>query len=83
MLYHRKICRYRRNFDKTKCMSFLIKDDKFLEKYNEIWKKVSNIIKKEFGSKSVYNEKHLKTKIKPYDGKINTSFHNNKMSKKR
>ena len=48
-------------------MSFLIKDDKFLEKYNEIWKKVSNIIKKEFGSKSVYNEKHLKTKIKPYD----------------
>ena len=83
MLYHRKICRYRRKFDKTKCMSFLIKDDKFLEKYYEIWKKVSNIIKKEFGSKSVYNEKHLKTKIKPYDGKINTSFHNNKMSKKR
>ena len=27
---------YRRNFDKTKCMTFLIKDNKLLEKYNEI-----------------------------------------------
>ena len=32
-------------------MSFLIKDEKLLEKYNEILKKVSNIIKKEFDSK--------------------------------
>ena len=29
-------------------MSFLIKDDKSLEKYNEIWKKVGNSIKKDF-----------------------------------
>ena len=34
----------RRDFDKTKCMSFLIKDEKLLEKYNEIWKKISNNI---------------------------------------
>ena len=27
---------YRKDFDKTKYMSFLIKDDKSLEKYNEI-----------------------------------------------
>ena len=27
-------------------MSFLIKDDELLEKYNEIWEKVKNIIKK-------------------------------------
>ena len=44
---------YRRDFDKTKCMSFLIKDKKLLEKY-EIRKKVSNIIQKEFDSKPVY-----------------------------
>ena len=37
---------YRINFDKTKCVSFLIKDEKLLEKHNEIWKRVSNIIKK-------------------------------------
>ena len=41
----------------------LIKDEKLLEKYSEIWKKVSSIIKKVFDSKPVYNLKHLKTKI--------------------
>ena len=28
---------YRRGFDETKFMSFSIKDDEFLEKYNETW----------------------------------------------
>ena len=37
---------YRRDFDKTKSMSFLIKDEKFLEIDNEIWEKVSNSITK-------------------------------------
>ena len=53
----------RRDLDKTKCMSFLIKYEKLLEKYNEIWKKVSNIIKKEFDSSPIYNEKYIKTKL--------------------
>ena len=59
---------------------FFIKDENFLEKY-EIWKKVSNNIKKEFDSKCVYNKKYLKTKIKSYNGKINTNFCNNKIPK--
>ena len=58
---------------------FLIKDDELLEKYNEILGKVKNIIKKEFDSKPVYKEKYLKAKIKTYNGKINMSFHNNKI----
>ena len=62
-------------------MSFLLKDDELLEKYNEIWEKVKNIIKKEFDSESVYNEKYLKTKIKSYNENINTNFHNNKIQK--
>ena len=62
-------------------MSFLIKDDELSEKYNEIWEKVKNSIKKEFDSKVVYNEKYLKAKIKIYNGKINTNFHNNKIPK--
>ena len=71
---------YKRGFDKTKCMPFLIKDEKLLDKYKEIWKKkVRNITKKEIDSKPVYNEKHLKTKIKSYDGKINTNFYKNKI----
>ena len=30
---------YTGNFDKTKSMSLFIKDEKLLQKYNEIWKK--------------------------------------------
>ena len=62
-------------------MSFLIKDDELLGKYNKIWEKVKNSIDKEFNSKPVYNVKYLKAKIKSYNGKINANFHNNKMSR--
>ena len=68
-----KMSAYRRDFDTTKCMSFLIKDEKLLEKYNEIWKK--------FDSNPVYNKKYIKTNIKSYNGKINTNFRNNKIPK--
>ena len=44
---------YRRNFDETKYMTFLIKYNKLQEKYNQIWDKVSNIIKKRFDSEPV------------------------------
>ena len=58
---------------------FLIRDDELLkkydEKYNKICNKVSNSIKKRFDSKLVYNNKYLKTKVKSYEGKINTTFH--------
>ena len=59
-----KMSAYRRDFDETKYMSFLIKDDELLEKYNEIWGKVKNSIEKEFDSEPVHNDKYLKTKIK-------------------
>ena len=49
----------RRDFDKTKCISFLIKGKKLLGKYNEIRKKVSIIIKKEFDNKPIHNIKNL------------------------
>ena len=47
---------YRRDFDETKYISYLIKHKELLEKYNKIWKKVKNSIKKELGSEPVYNE---------------------------
>ena len=37
---------YRRDFDKTKYVFFLIKGDELLEKYNEIWENVKNSIKR-------------------------------------
>ena len=42
---------------------------------------VQNSINKEFDSEPVSNDKYLKAKIKPYNGKINTNFHNNKIPK--
>ena len=72
---------YRRHFDETKYMSFLINDDELLEKYNNIWEKIKNDIKKEFDSEPVHNKNYLKAKIKSYNGKDNTSFNNNKISK--
>ena len=72
---------YRRGF---KFMSFLIKDEKLVEKYSENWKKVNNMIKKGLNCNSVYNDatlyatlyitlyKYIKTKIKFYNGKFNT-----------
>ena len=62
-------------------MHFLIKHENLLEKYNEFWKKDNNILKKEFDSKPVNNEKYLKTKIKSCNGKISTNFCSNKISK--
>ena len=62
--------------DETKYISLLIKDDELLEKYYEIWEKVKINIKKEFDSESVYSEKYVKAKIKSYNGKINSNFHN-------
>ena len=52
----------------------MIKNNKVLEKHNEIWDKVRKVVKKRFYSDPVYNERYLKTKIKSYEGKINTSF---------
>ena len=70
---------YRRDFDKTKYMSFLIEDNELLEKYNEVCDKVSDIIKNGFDSDHVYNDKYLKTKTKSYGVKAITAFHNVKM----
>ena len=72
---------FRSDFDGTKYMSFLIKDDELLDKYNEIWEKVRTNIKNAFDSEPVYNKKYLETKIKSCNEKINANFHNNKQTK--
>ena len=38
---------YIRDFDKTNYLPFMIKSEEFLEKYNEIWERVRNTIKKD------------------------------------
>ena len=46
----------RRDIDEIKYTSLLRKNYELLEKYNEIWEKLKNSIKKEFDSEPVYNE---------------------------
>ena len=48
-----------------------------MEKYNEIENKVSYTIRNEFDSNPGYKKKYLRAKIKSYNGKTNTNFHNN------
>ena len=62
-------------------MSFLIKDDELFEKYNGISEKVKDTLKKEFDNEPAYNKKYLKGKIRSYNVKINTNFHNNEISR--
>ena len=39
-IFFPKMGAYRRDFDESKYISLLIKDDELLEKYNEIWEKL-------------------------------------------
>ena len=54
----------------TKWMYFLIEGDDLLEKYHNIWDKVSTDIKKEFDNKSVYNKEYLKAKTKSHGDEL-------------
>ena len=44
---------YRRNFDETNYMSFLIRTAKLLENYNKTWEKASNSMEKRFDTEPV------------------------------
>ena len=46
----------KKSFDKTKCMYFMIKEEKVLNEYLEIWEKFRIIIQKKFNSDLIYNK---------------------------
>ena len=58
-------------------MNFLTKYDDLLKKFNGIWNKVSNSIKKELDCEPIYIKKFSKTKIRSY-GDEDTDFHSKK-----
>ena len=76
---------YVRSFESNTTMSFKISDKQLLKKYNQIWKKVKNLLKIKFDSEPVYgdNDKYIKTKIKIYDGNVNTNFQDKGMPKEK
>ena len=53
-----------------KNMSFVIKDDDLLDKYNEIWDKIKNTPNIKFHSTPVYE----KAKVREFNGVIKTTF---------
>ena len=67
--------------DETKWMHFLNEDGELLKKYNNIWDKVSNLIKKGSDSKPFYTKKYLKAKMKSYKDETKSNFHDKEILK--
>ena len=71
--------------DNHKAISFKIADYNLLKMYTKIWERVTNLMNIEFDSELVYgandNVKHIKTKIKMYEGKVNTDFQGKEVPK--
>ena len=65
----------------SKNMSFMVKNDDVLEKYNKIWDKTKNKLNIEFHSAPVYDKKYIKNKVKEFDRVIKTKFLSNKIPK--
>ena len=60
--------------NRGKNMSFVIKDDDVLDKYNEIWDKIKETLSIKFHSMPVYDEKYIKAKVREFNGVIKTNF---------
>ena len=55
-------------------MSFVIKDDSVLDKYDEIWDKIKETLNIKFHSVPVYDEKYIKAKVRDFNGVIKKNF---------
>ena len=74
---------YVKSYGNNKTMSFKVTHEKLLNQYNEIWEKVSSLMKIKFDSETVYgdNDKYIKTKIKSHGDMVNTNFQGKNVSK--
>ena len=73
---------YIKYFEKGgKNMSFMVKDDNVLDKYNKIWGKIKEKLNIKFHSMPVYDETYIKAKVREFDGKIKTNFLGNEAPK--
>ena len=64
-------------------MSFVIKDDYVLDKYNEIWDKIKKTLSIKFHNTLVHNEKYIKAKVREFGGVIKTNFLSDEVPKKK
>ena len=63
---------YVRKFERNTTMSFNISNKKMLKRYNQIWKRVEELLRIKFNSKLVYGDGDKYIKI--YGGSMNTNF---------
>ena len=64
--------------ENNKYMNLLVNVKEILEKQNKIWNNIKNLIKKDFNSEPMYNDKYIKTKIKFYNDKVYKNVQLNK-----
>ena len=57
-----------------KNMSFMVKDDNVLDKFNNIWDKIKEKLSIRFHSMPVYDQTYIKAKVREFDGVIKTNF---------
>ena len=55
-------------------MSFLIKNDSVLDKYNGIWNKIKKTLNIKRHSMPVYDEKYINARMREFNGVIKTNF---------
>ena len=55
-----------------KNISFVVKDDDVLDRYNEIWNKIKRTLNIKLHSIPFYDEKYIKAKVKEFNGAIKT-----------
>ena len=66
-----------------KKMSFKIEEESVYLKYAEIWNKIKSILNVKFHSQPIYDDKHIKTKVKTFNNSINTLFSRDEIRKER
>ena len=62
-------------------MSFVIKNDDVLDKYNKIWDNIKTDLNITFHSMPVYDEKYIKAKVRKFNDVIKTKILGDKMPK--
>ena len=62
--------------DGAREVSFFTTKNEFLEKYTEIWEKISDLVNKKFDSDTIYKNKYINSKIRSYNNDIITDFRN-------
>ena len=55
-------------------MSFMVKNDDVLDKYNKIWDKIKGKLNMKFHNMPVYDEKYIKAKVRESNGVIKANF---------